>query len=360
MSGLPTLSAQRVATGLASPVDLQSITGDSRLFVVEQPGRIRLVRGGALLPTPLLDITNRVGAGGERGLLGLAFHPAAAQNGRLFVNYTDRGGDTRLAEFRMTPGADTADAGSERVLLALAQPFANHNGGALAFGRDGFLYVALGDGGSGGDPQGHGQNLGSLLGKILRLDVDGATPYAVPAANPFVGRAGARPEIWAFGLRNPWRISIDRASGDLWIGDVGQGSREEVDVGFATQGGGQNYGWNTTEGTLCFNPAQGCSTAGITMPVLEYTTRTEGCAITGGHVYRGCRMPALAGHYFYADFCSGFVRSLRLENGVAVDRRDWTTQLRGISAPTSFGVDAEGELYVVDQDGEIYKLVPAT
>ncbi len=359
VSGVPALQALRVASGLQSPVDLQAIAGDrSRLFVVEQPGRIRLIRDGVLQASAALDITDRVGSGGERGLLGLAFHPGAAQNGRLFVNYTDRGGDTRLAEFRLA--GDRIDPASERTLLVVEQPFANHNGGALAFGRDGFLHVALGDGGSGGDPRGFAQNLESLLGKILRLDVDGPAPYAVPSSNPFVSRAGARPEIWAFGLRNPWRISIDRATGDLWIGDVGQGSREEVNVGFASRGGGENYGWNVTEGTLCFNPASGCNTAGVTMPVLEYATRSEGCAITGGFVYRGCRMPALQGHYFYADYCSAFVRSFRLENGVAIERRDWTAQLRGLSSPTSFGVDDEGELHVVDHDGEVYKLVPAS
>ncbi len=346
-----------MAAGLQGPVDVQAIAGDrSRLFVVEQPGRIRLLRDGTL--SVALDITDRVGSGGERGLLGLAFHPDAGRNGRLFVNYTDRGGDTHLAEFRLA--GDVVDPASERTLLVVPQPFTNHNGGALTFGRDGFLLVALGDGGSGGDPRGFAQDLGSLLGKILRLDVDGPAPYAIPASNPFVSRSGARPELWAYGLRNPWRISIDRASGDLWIGDVGQGAREEVNVGLAARAGGENYGWNVTEGTLCFSPASGCDTTGITMPVLEYATRGEGCAITGGHVYRGCRMPALQGHYFYADYCAAFVRSFRLEGGAAVDRRDWTAQLRGLSAPTSFGVDAEGELYVADQDGEVYKLVPAS
>jgi glucose/arabinose dehydrogenase len=356
VSGVPVLQALRLAAGLQSPVDVQAIAGDrARLFVVEQPGRIRLLRDGTLAVA--LDITDRVGAGGERGLLGLAFHPDAARNGRLFVNYTDRGGDTRLAEFRLA--GDTIDPGSERTLLVVEQPFANHNGGALAFGRDGFLHVALGDGGSGGDPRGFAQNLESLLGKVLRLDVDGPAPYAIPASNPFVSRAGARPEIWAFGLRNPWRISIDGASGDLWIGDVGQGSREEVNVSPAGRGG-LNFGWNVTEGTLCFSPAAGCDTTGLTLPVLEYATRGEGCAVTGGFVYRGCRMPALQGHYFYADYCSAFVRSFRLDGGAAVDRRDWTAQLRGITSPTSFGVDAEGELLVVDHDGELYKLIPAS
>lgn len=364
VSGLPNLVATRIASGLSSPLDLQSAPGDrTRLFVIEQAGRIRIVRNGAVVTAPFLDITGRISSGGERGLLGLAFHPQYATNGRFFVNYTDRSGDTHIAEFKApTPSADSADASSERQILLVAQPFANHNGGGLAFGLDGFLYIGLGDGGSGGDPLGNGQNLGTRLGKMLRIDVNGAQPYAVPADNPFVARAGALPEIWAYGLRNPWRFSFDRSTGDLYIGDVGQSALEEVDVGLASRRGGENYGWNTMEGSRCYSPSSGCNTSGLTLPITDYG-RSDGFSITGGVVYRGCRMPGYSGHYFYADYGSGLVRSFRLENGRAVDARDWTSTLSGAARtlrnPSSFGVDIDGEIYIVDYDGEIYRIEPA-
>ena len=359
--GTPTLATVLVARGLSSPLDLQFAPGDrSRIFVVEQPGRIRVIRDGALVAAPFLDVSGRISTGGERGLLGLAFHPGYAQNGRFFVNYTDRNGDTHIAEFRGGPGTDTADAGSERAVLFVAQPFANHNGGGLAFGRDGMLYIGLGDGGSGGDPFRNGQNLGTLLGKMLRIDVDRGNPYSVPADNPFVSTAGARGEVWAYGLRNPWRFAFDGATGDLVIADVGQNQWEEIDVGLASRRGGENYGWNITEGNHCFQPSAGCNTAGITLPVLEYG-HDKGCSITGGVVYRGCRMPGYQGTYFYADYCSHFVRSIRVANGQATEPRDWTMALgRGLNSPTSFGVDADGEAYIVDQDGEVYRIVPAS
>ncbi len=360
--GAPALTTVRVASGLASPLDLQFAPGDrSRIFVVEQPGRIRVIRDGTLQAAPFLDVSARVSSGGERGLLGLAFHPGYASNGRFFVNYTDRAnGDTHIAEFHAAPGTDAADPGSERPVLFVTQPFPNHNGGGLAFGPDGMLYIGLGDGGSGGDPFRNGQNLGTLLGKMLRIDVDRGRPYAVPPDNPFVGTAGARGEIWAYGLRNPWRFAFDRASGDLVIADVGQSQWEEIDVGLASRRGGENYGWNVTEGNHCFQPSSGCNTAGLTPPVLEYG-HGEGCSITGGVVYRGCRLPGYQGTYFYADYCSHFVRSVRLEGGRASDPRDWTAALgRGLDSPTSFGVDADGEAYIVDQDGEVYRIVPAS
>ena len=363
VSGAPNLVATRLVGGLTSPLDLQSAPGDrARLFVIEQAGRIRIVRNGALLGTPFLDISARIASGGERGLLGLAFHPQFTANGRFFVNYTDRSGDTHISEFRApTPGADTADAATERELMFVRQPFSNHNGGGLAFGTDGFLYIGLGDGGSGGDPQGNAQNLGTRLGKMLRLDVNGASPFAIPPDNPFVGRSGALPEIWAFGLRNPWRFSIDRANGDLYIGDVGQGALEEIDVGLASRRGGENYGWNTMEGTRCFSPSTGCNTSNLTLPVIEYG-RADGFSVTGGIVYRGCRMPGYAGHYFYADYGTGMIRSFRLEGGRAVDPRDWTAALSGsarqIRNPSSFGTDADGEIYIVDYDGEVYRIDP--
>jgi len=361
VAGTPALTTVLVARGLSSPLDLQFAPGDrSRIFVVEQPGRIRVIRDGALVAAPFLDVSGRISTGGERGLLGLAFHPGYAQNGRFFVNYTDRNGDTHVAEFHGGPGTDAADAGSERAVLFVAQPFANHNGGGLTFGRDGMLYVGLGDGGSGGDPFRNGQNLGTLLGKMLRIDVDHGNPYSVPADNPFVSTAGARGEVWAYGLRNPWRFSFDAASGDLVIADVGQGQWEEIDVGLASRRGGENYGWNITEGNHCFQPSSGCNTAGITPPILEYG-HDEGCSVTGGVVYRGCRMPGYQGTYFYADYCSHFVRSIRVANGQATEPRDWTAALgRGLDRPTSFGVDADGEAYIVDQDGEVYRIVPAS
>ena len=359
MPGTPTLTTVRVVGGLQSPLDLQSVPGDrSRLFVVEQVGRIRIIRDGALVPAPFLDISDRIRSGGEQGLLGLAFHPSYAQNGRFFVNYTDRRGDTHVAEFRVTANPDVADAASERQLLFVDQPFDNHNGGGLSFGNDGKLYIGLGDGGSGGDPMGNGQNLGTYLGKMLRIDVDAGTPYGIPADNPFTRTAGARPEIWAFGLRNPWRFAFDRLTGDLVIADVGQSAVEEVDVGLASRRGGENYGWNLTEGSRCYRPASGCNMSGLTLPVAEYT-HSEGCSITGGVVYRGCRLPGYQGTYFYGDYCSGIIRSFRLENGRAVDPRDWTSSLgRGIGNLSSFGVDADGEAYMVDLDGAVFRIVP--
>ena len=359
VSGIPTLSARRVVSGLSQPLDLQSVPEDpERLYVVEQGGRIRVVRNGQLQPAPFLDISVQLSSGGERGLLGLAFHPQFATNRRFFVNYTRRAsGATVIAEFRAA-SADEADAGSERQFLLVPQPFANHNGGGVVFGDDGFLYVALGDGGSGGDPLGNGQSLDTFLGKILRIDVDAGAPYAVPFDNPFVSTPGALPEIWAYGLRNPFRIAFHRATGDLYIGDVGQGSFEEIDIGLASRGGGENYGWNVTEGFACYSPASGCDATGLTPPVLAYS-HAEGCSVTGGVVYAGCRMPDLVGTYFYGDFCTAFVRSFRLVGGEAAEHRDWTSGLGGIDQITSFGTDAGGEVYVVDRDGEVYRLEPA-
>jgi glucose/arabinose dehydrogenase len=350
------------ARGLSDPLDFQVPAGDrARAFVVEQVGRIRILRAGAVVGAPFLDIVSRVGSGGERGLLGLAFHPRYSENGRFYVNYTDRNGDTHISEFRASPPAsDTADPASERQLLFVDQPFPNHNGGGLAFGSDGMLYASLGDGGSGGDPQGNGQDLGTPLGKLLRMDVDRGTPVGVPSDNPFVARAGAFPAVWAYGLRNAWRFAFDRATGDLYVADVGQGAVEEVDVALAPRRGGENYGWNVMEGSRCFAPSSGCNQAGLTLPVLEYLHSGGACSITGGVVYRGCRLPGYAGHYFYADYCSGFIRSFRMQGGQAVDQRDWTAALgRGVDNVTSFGLDDEGEVYIVDQDGDVFKVVPA-
>ena len=346
---------QEVAAGLSGPVFLTAPRQDARLFVVEQPGRIRVVENGALLPVPFLDITDRVSSGGERGLLSVAFHPSYAANGYLYVNYTDRGGDTRIERFRVGADRNRADPASARLILQVAQPFANHNGGLVAFGPDGRLYVGMGDGGNGGDPLGHGQNRATLLGDILRIDVDAGDPYAVPADNPFVGQAGARGEIWATGVRNPWRFAFDREAGLLYLADVGQNALEEVNVVPAASAG-LNFGWNVMEGSRCFSPAEGCSRTGLVVPVLEYG-HSEGCSVTGGYVYRGSRIPALRGHYFYADYCQGWIRSFRHQGGEALDRREWA--LGDVGSVLSFGEDAAGELYVLSANGRVYRIDPA-
>ncbi len=363
----PTPPASPAATiGLAAAVaDLESPLfaghagdGSGRLFVLEQAGRIRVIRDGRLVPAPYLDISDRVRAGGEQGLLGLAFAPTFATDGRLFVNYTDGNGDTVVSEFLAPdPAADRADPASERVLLLIDQPFANHNGGALAIGPDGLLWIATGDGGSGGDPQGNGQRLDTLLGKLLRIDPRpaGGAPYGIPADNPFAGSADARGETWAYGLRNPWRFSFDRATGDLWIGDVGQGSLEEVNRWPAGSPAGPNFGWNTMEASACFEPAEGCVTDGLVLPVAEYG-HDRGCSITGGYVYRGTAVPGLAGTYLYADYCSGTIWGLDASAAQPTPR----VLLEAGANIVSFGEDEAGELYVVDLGGRVLQVVGAS
>lgn len=350
-----TLAVRPVASGLANPLFLTTPPGDLRLFVVEQPGRIRVIESGALRPTPFLDIAARVLSGGERGLLGLAFHPRYAENGRFYVYYTDRDGDTRVERYTVSPSdPNVADAASAALVLAQEQPAPNHNGGQLTFGPDGYLYVALGDGGGVGDPNGNAQSLGTLLGKLLRIDVDGAAPYAIPSDNPFAGQAGRRGEIWAYGLRNPWRFAFDLPAQRLYIADVGQGAREEIDA-VALAAAGVNYGWNRTEGTACYAAAT-CDRTGLQPPVHEYG-HDEGCSITGGYVYRGTD-PALAGivgHYFYSDFCSGWLRSIRLDaSGALAEEREW--DVGPLGQVLSFGVDAAGALYVLSGNGTVYRL----
>jgi glucose/arabinose dehydrogenase len=347
---LPHVQLRPVLTDLDQPVYLTH-AGDrsGRLFVVEQTGLIRIIRDGRLQPAPFLDIRRRVIAGGEMGLLSVAFHPGYATNGRLFVNYTSQEGQlkTVIAEYRASPSNPDAADPAERMLLEIGQPFRNHNGGLSLFGPDGMLYVGTGDGGSGGDPLNSGQRLDTLLGKMLRIGVDGAAPYRAPADNPFVGRSGARPEIWAYGLRNPWRFSFDRATGRLVLADVGQNALEEINL--IERGG--NYGWNVMEGTRCFRPAEGCSPAGLLLPIAEYG-RADGCSITGGHVYRGARIRDLAGRYLFGDYCSGRLWALT-ESG-----NRWTMSLlleTGLRI-SSFGEDQSGELYVVDHRGGIYLL----
>ena len=357
----PQIALTRVATGFSSPTQVTSAHDDTgRLFVVEQRGLVKIVRDRAVLPTPFLDITDRVSCCGERGLLSIVFLPRGAPGGAqatFYADYTDVNGDTTISRFVVSNDPDVAGAASEQILLKIAQPFANHNGGQLAFGPDAFLYVGMGDGGSAGDPNNNAQNLGSLLGKILRIDVGlGEASFRIPASNPFVGSATSRPEIWAYGLRNPWRFSFDRKTGDLFIGDVGQGTWEEVDFQPAGAVGGTNYGWRLTEGNHCFNPATGCSFAGVTPPVAEYGHVGGNCSITGGFVYRGRDFARLSGIYFYADYCSGRVWGLR--NGAS----GWETQelLNPGYGFTSFGEDDAGEVYAVDgNSGTLYRLVDA-
>jgi glucose/arabinose dehydrogenase len=352
----PTL--ELVATGLSSPVFATAPPGDTeRLFVVERGGLVRIIRGDILLTTPFLDVGSIILSGRERGLLSMVFHPDYSQNGEFFVNYTDLNGDTRVVRYRVSADPNIADPGSAELIISIEQPFANHNGGQLAFGPDGMLYIGMGDGGSGGDPEGHGQDLGTQLGSILRIDVDGGAPYAVPADNPYVGNAAARDEIWANGLRNPWRFSFDRELGDLYIADVGQNAWEEVDVQPAMSAGGENYGWNVMEGAHCFDGG-GCDQTGLVLPVVEYS-HADGCSVTGGYVYRGSRLPQLVGHYLYSDFCSGWVRSFRFEDGQAVEERDWSSELVPGNSISSFGEDALGELYIMTLGGNLYRIVPA-
>ncbi len=346
------LNLQVVASGFSSPLYLTSPPGDSRLFVVEQGGRIKIVANGQVLPTPFLDVSAIVASGGERGLLSVAFHPDYAANGYFYVNYTDQSGDTQVARYTVSGNPDVADPQSAKQILSVSQPFANHNGGLVTFGPDGMLYVGMGDGGSAGDPLDHGQNKGTLLGALLRIDVDGGDPYAIPPDNPFVDQQGARGEIWAYGLRNPWRFSFDAPEGLLYIADVGQNSWEEVNVEQATSPG-LNYGWRLMEGTHCFNPPADCVQPDLELPVLEYD-HAEGCSVTGGYVYRGSSLPDLQGHYFYADFCAGWVRSARLGEGMPSGVRQW--DVGPIGPITSFGVDASGELYVVAGLGTVYRI----
>jgi len=354
-----TIGLRQVASGLTFPLYLTAPPDDmSRVFVVEKGGRIRVIRNDTLLDTPFLDLTGRVSTGGEQGLLGLAFHPGYAANRVFVVNYTNPAGNTRIATFRATAVPEVADPSSEQVILAVDQPFANHNGGMLAFGPDGRLFIGLGDGGSGGDPQGNGQNRNVLLGKILRLAIADDGTASVPGDNPFAGQAGARPEIWSYGLRNPWRFSFDRTTGDLYIGDVGQNELEEINAATdaAQFGRGANYGWNIVEGTECFSPASGCDRTGLSAPVLVYG-HGQGCSITGGYVYRGSAIPSLVGHYFYADYCAGWVRSFRLAGPAPADEREWSTLRPGGQIP-SFGEDARGELYILSAGGTVHRIVP--
>jgi glucose/arabinose dehydrogenase len=351
----PIISPSLIATGFESPTGIVAIkdASDKRLFVVERSGTIRIVSSsGKVEPTTFLDIRNKVLESGEMGLLGLAFHPDYKQNGYLFVNYIDKNQNTILARYHAS-SANAVDTSSEKVLFTLKQPYTNHNGGDLVFGPDSYLYVALGDGGSGGDPENRAQNKDSYFGKILRIDINKDDPYAVPPTNPFVGQAGIKPEIWAYGLRNPWRISFDKATGDLYIADVGQGKIEEINIQKANSKGGENYGWRCYEGNQSYKP-DGCQNAdSYVKPVVEYNHEEDRCSITGGYVYRGKAYPMLDGKYFYGDFCNGQLFYASNQNN------KWTQTL-GAKTPYSistFGQGSDGELYFADfKTGSLYRI----
>lgn len=375
----PTISLVKEFSGLNQPVDItHARDGSGRLFVVERSGRIRIVKNGNLLGAPFLNITDRVGDGSsEQGLLSVAFPPDYANKSYFYVYYTDTSGDTVVARYRVTADADIADPNSEEVILTIDQPYTNHNGGQLAFGpNDGYLYIATGDGGLGGDPQNHAQNPNSLLGKILRIDVEPISPpqtispnhvlylpiifstnhqpkssYRIPPGNPYTQTTGYRDEIWALGLRNPWRFSFDQETGDLYIGDVGQGSYEEIDHQPASSPGGENYGWRIMEGVHCYNAAS-CDTTGLTLPVVEYN-HSLGCSVTGGAVYRGQDYAGMQGVYFYADYCSGRIW------GLQYDGANWQSTLLDTTGykVSTFGQDEAGNLYLTDYSaGDIYMI----
>ncbi|OFX57087.1 MAG: hypothetical protein A2046_12690 [Bacteroidetes bacterium GWA2_30_7] len=346
------------ANGFTRPVDIKN-ADDSRLFIVEQAGKIRIIDSiGNLYPTPFLDIQTQVSSGGERGLLGLTFHPSYKTNGYFFVNYTDLSGNTRISRFKVSANSDIANPASEQNLFTIYQPFANHNGGNLMFGADGYLYINMGDGGSAGDPGNRAQNKDSLLGKILRIDVNNPNPpyYFSPSTNPFFGAVTGRDEIWALGLRNPWRSSFDKVNGDLWISDVGQNDWEEINFQPANSSGGENYGWCCYEGNTTFNTSVCEIISNYIFPVAVYSHSTSfDCSVTGGYIYRGGQWASLFGYYFYADYCSGIIRSIK-SNGSG----GWSVNNNVGTFPdysfSTLGEDRYGELYIASLTNGIYKI----
>jgi glucose/arabinose dehydrogenase len=346
------IQLREIASGFQRPLyATHAGDGSGRLFVVEKPGRIILLRDRQTAATPFLDITDRVGSqASEQGLLSVAFHPSFAENGLLYVNYTNLQGNTVVSRFQAE--GDIADPGSEAVLLTIDQPYANHNGGLAKFGPDGYLYIGMGDGGAAGDPQGHGQNLDSLLGKMLRIDVDGGEPYAIPPNNPWADNNGGRAEIWSYGLRNPWRFSFDRTTGDMYIADVGQNQYEEISFQPAESSGGENYGWVFAEGTNCFS--SGCDLSQYTNPIAEYD-HDFGCSVTGGYVYRGAAFPRMQGAYIFGDYCSGRMWALRQAEAGGWEQAEVLESNLQIS---SFGEDEAGELYLTGYgEGTLYQVV---
>lgn len=352
----PDISVIQVANGLENPVYITHANdGRGRLFIVEQSGRVRIFTNGVLQPIAFLDISDRVSCCGERGLLSIAFPPSFATKNHFYVNYTNANGNTVISRFSVSGSGDTADPASESLILTIDQPFANHNGGQIAFGPDGMLYIGTGDGGGGGDPLGSGQDLSSLLGKLLRIDVESdISPYAIPATNPFAGVSGVRPEIWASGLRNPWRFSFDRDTGDLFIADVGQSQYEEINFQPAASRGGENYGWNILEGAHCYQQSI-CNTEGLIHPIMEYDHSSGERSITGGYTYRGGIFPRMRGIYFFADFASGRLAGLRpLTSGFEASSLADTD-----FAISSFGENEQGEIHLADYNGAIYRIEDA-
>jgi glucose/arabinose dehydrogenase len=347
------LAVEEVVRGLDNPVYLTAPQGDARLFIVEQPGRIRIVENGSLVQKPFLDITRKVGDGGERGLLSVAFHPQYRVNGFLFVNYTNNSGDTRIERYTVSAAdRNTADPATAKLILAIDQPYSNHNGGLNLFGPDGMLYIGMGDGGSQGDPQGNGQNRNTLLGKLLRINVDRGDPYSVPDGNPFA-KGGGRGEIWALGLRNPWRFAFDRGPGLLYIADVGQDRYEEMNIASASAPG-LNYGWNVMDGPTCFRNSA-CNKSPFQQPAFTHEHSDGSCSIIGGFVYRGRKIPEIAGEYFYSDYCNSSLRSFSYANGRVGERRLWFKG--GTGSIVSFGEDGQGELYICSSNGRVYRII---
>ena len=353
-----TLSVEPVISGYP-PLTLLTNAGDGsgRMFVVQQRGVIVALDSAGGEIGEFMDISERIKSGGEQGLLGLAFHPDFESNGRFFVNYTDRRGDTVVSEFGLDSNGN-GNPDSERVLLQVDQPFANHNGGMIAFGHDGYLYIATGDGGSGGDPQNNGQRLDTLLGKMLRIDVNGGDPYAIPADSPFADGDGGMPEIWSWGLRNPWRFSFDRLTGAMFIGDVGQNEREEVDVEPAGEGG-RNYGWRIMEADRCYESSS-CNRRGLTLPAVAYGREGGQCAVTGGYVYRGAQFPNLNGAYVFSDYCTGLLWAFDAQSALDSGRAQMVELGESGTSPSSFGEDEAGELYLVGHGGGVFRIVAGT
>lgn len=357
ISTIPDLAIEEVAAGLNAPMLATAPTGDDRLFIPERDGAVRLLADGAVAADPFLQVAG-VSTCGEGGLLGLAFHPQYASNGRFFVHYTSSQGQlgfhSRIVEYHATPSSDVADEAPVRTILTLDQPACNHNAGSISFGPDGNLYIPFGDGGSVASTA---QNPSTWLGSVLRINVDSGDPYSIPVGNPFNGSNGAE-EVWATGLRNPYRSSIDRVTGDLYIGDVGQSTWEEISIGNSGVAG-VNYGWNIAEGPSCYSPSSGCDMTGLTAPVVAYDNSSEGRSVVGGYVYRGSEIPGLRGVYFYADFFSDWVRSFRRTGTTVAEHRDWTSAFGSLNSVSGFGQDGHGELYVVTISGSVYQIVAA-
>ena len=373
------LSSIQIANGFTKPVYVCQPPGDNdRLFVLEQKGIIKIIKNGMTVRKPYADLRNKVHnpitPGDERGLLGLAFHANYQNNGFVYINYSDKNDHTIVSRFRVASDPDRLDTKSEKVLIKLKQPFSNHNGGHMEFGPDGYLYISVGDGGQWGDPYNNAQNLGNLFGKILRIDVDTGDPYAIPDDNPFNNNEDAKDEIWLYGLRNVWRFSFDWGKGDVYLGDVGQDLWEEIDFVAAENAGGQNFGWRVMEGNHCYNPKEDCEPTGE-LPIFEYPNdanymkiltgmdepNVDGCSVTGGYVYRGSAISELQGTYFFADYCSGNIWTFKEKNGKATEFQNRTEEISlggggFTNYISSFGEDNNGELYIVDYNGIIFKL----